>query len=1222
MKIHSLRFKNINSLKGEWKINFDDPEFRDSGLFAITGNTGAGKTSILDAICLALYHETPRQRSLSKTSNEVMTRHTKECYAEVEFTSSGKRYSSSWSQKRSREGSKDPFSVVKMDLIDVAEGKSLQDAHKVGVKKQLIEKLTGLTFERFTRSVMLAQGAFTAFLKADSNDKAAMLEELTGTTIYSLIGRKVYAQQKEKKQLRESLQVQYEAKDLLNHDQLAELNSQSKSKKADKSDHEKAVTRLKQAVDWFVKLDELEVKSKQSSETLKEVEKRVEAFKADKARLDRYLPALKVKPQYDETLRIGKELAVCTDKVESLEKEQGKIRANYAELVENQKLSEKELKEFKQKKEATEKKINDEVVPLDGKIVTEQKKAEELKQQCESLHKDEEEAKQRLKTLVSALAKDKGQLVEKQQWLKDNESLSGLGEAYALLEKSLLERKEIFNACSTASAALEQDQKEYTIQCTQLDKRIQDHTQEKEKLVLKETELTKLKEQHATNLNGQTVEQCEDSLLQQHDKRNRCESLPTDAAELRKRDKDIVVLDCGIEQKKVSQAKSREELSKLVDQIEQAKKLHEAHTQVVERERQIMDLSAYRDKLSDGEECPLCGSTSHPKVTEYKVIELSESEKKCAESEVALADFTEQHRELNMKIGKEDLLIKEQTKQLFDTRKEWQQLHDSWLKKMSTLELKLSFQDEEQIQKVSDDAVNKFNALETKVKTLRVQAKDIVTLTATLAKLNESIKDQDTKNQLEQQKVDTMKKALSKSESDLKKQQESFKAIEDNLGERLRCYSVKLPKAGQEQVCFDELQRLADLYTKSKEAIAKLEHTISLDEQKQQTANGDLKKLHAELIKQRGAFDDVAKLVDLHTSEREKLFGTKRVDVERVRLKEELEALEKKCLKHNEAVKKSSEEVATCKATLQAEQNRKKLLSTELSAVEKAFETALSKSSFENKDEFIAALIGDKEYESLTASKEKLDKDLVEAQTCAKTNAQQLKVEQAKTVTTEPRDQSVAQYDAAAKELEILNKAISEIEFKLRQNEERKKQAQEIVEKIEAAMLDYEQWAELNELIGSADGDKFRSFAQGITMDYLTNLANKHLTHLFGRYLLKRGEKLELMVVDTYQADTIRPVSTLSGGESFLISLALALGLSDLASDKVNIESLFLDEGFGTLDEETLDIALDTLGGLNSSGKMVGVISHVEALKERIPVQINLHASGGVSRLDDKYVEG
>jgi exonuclease SbcC len=169
---------------------------------------------------------------------------------------------------------------------------------------------------------------------------------------------------------------------------------------------------------------------------------------------------------------------------------------------------------------------------------------------------------------------------------------------------------------------------------------------------------------------------------------------------------------------------------------------------------------------------------------------------------------------------------------------------------------------------------------------------------------------------------------------------------------------------------------------------------------------------------------------------------------------------------------------------------------------------------------------------------------------------------------------------------------------------------------------EFDLWQQLNGLIGSADGAKYRKFAQGLTLDHLIYLANQQLQRLHGRYQLRRRSlgELELEVIDTWQSDAARDCKTLSGGESFLVSLALALALSDLVSHKTSIDSLFLDEGFGTLDPETLEVALDALDSLNASGKMIGVISHVEALKERIPVQLKVHKAGmGISSLETRY---
>jgi DNA repair protein SbcC/Rad50 len=216
-----------------------------------------------------------------------------------------------------------------------------------------------------------------------------------------------------------------------------------------------------------------------------------------------------------------------------------------------------------------------------------------------------------------------------------------------------------------------------------------------------------------------------------------------------------------------------------------------------------------------------------------------------------------------------------------------------------------------------------------------------------------------------------------------------------------------------------------------------------------------------------------------------------------------------------------------------------------------------------------------------------------------------------------------AQLQALQSEVRTLSQRQGELRAQLQADDARRSSQQALFAEIEAQQSEHALWQQLNGLIGSADGAKFRKFAQGLTLDHLIHLANRQLARLHGRYQLARkgSGELELEVLDTWQADVARDCRTLSGGESFLVSLALALALSDLVSHKTSIDSLFLDEGFGTLDGETLEVALDALDNLNASGKTIGVISHVEAMKERIPVQLRVYKGVGLgySRLDARF---
>jgi exonuclease SbcC len=222
MKILSLRFENINSLKGSWKIDFTEAPFDNNGLFAITGPTGAGKTTILDAICLALYHETPRL-SVSKKQNELMTRHTSHCMSEVEFEVKGQGYRAFWSQKRARN---------KLDgnlLEPVAELAKLDGtivSDKLRTVRTDISELTGLNFSRFTKSMMLSQGEFAAFLNAPANERAQLLEQLTGTEVYGDISKQVFDNHRSASDELKLLQAKSQGVTLLNDEQVSELEQQ------------------------------------------------------------------------------------------------------------------------------------------------------------------------------------------------------------------------------------------------------------------------------------------------------------------------------------------------------------------------------------------------------------------------------------------------------------------------------------------------------------------------------------------------------------------------------------------------------------------------------------------------------------------------------------------------------------------------------------------------------------------------------------------------------------------------------------------------------------------------------------------------------------------------------------------------------------------------------------------------------------------------------------
>ena len=213
MKVLRLSFKNLNSLTGVWEIDFKHPDFVSSGIFAITGPTGAGKTTILDAICLALYGQTPRLGRITQGENEIMSRQSGECFAEVEFETAKGHFRCHWSQHRSRRLADGQLQSPRHEIVEAGSGAILESKLRAVAEK--VEDVTGMDFDRFTRSMLLAQGGFAAFLQARPDERAPILEQITGTAIYSRISIKVHERTTEERTRLAELRAELEGIALL-----------------------------------------------------------------------------------------------------------------------------------------------------------------------------------------------------------------------------------------------------------------------------------------------------------------------------------------------------------------------------------------------------------------------------------------------------------------------------------------------------------------------------------------------------------------------------------------------------------------------------------------------------------------------------------------------------------------------------------------------------------------------------------------------------------------------------------------------------------------------------------------------------------------------------------------------------------------------------------------------------------------------------------------------
>ncbi len=1072
MKILELRFKNLNSLYGEWAIDFTDPEYAAGGIFALTGPTGAGKSTILDAICLALYGRTPRLNKVNKSGNEIMSRQTGECYAEVLFESQAGRFRCHWEQHRARKKAEGNLQDQEHQIADADTGKPVET--RKSLVGRVIEEKTGMDFDRFTRSILLAQGGFDTFLKADVEQKSRILEQITGTEIYSEISRRVHERQRDEREKLSILNAETSGIVILEPEQEKEIKDDLAARQKQETEIAAKSTETGKAITWLTTIGNLNKEILSLTDEAAKLKVDTEAFKPERAKLELATKAASLDGTYVSVTSLRKQQA---DDQAGLKKDEAALsELETSASTQAEALKSAELLTMQTKEEVkTAAPLIRKIRSLDQKIAEQAKAVSEGSDACAKEAEKIETCKQvRAKEQKKLTAAEKT-LAAADQYLKENardewliSGLAGVEEQFGnlLARQQEIDRQETdLKKADTAVTDATKKLKEASRQCA-----------------LKKQELESVAEilQQGKDALGALLG---DKLLREY--RREKETLLREMAFIRK----------------------------------------------------IEELEDHRAKLEDGKPCPLCGSVEHP-FAEGNVPVPDEIEQKI-ESLTRLIDKADEQEAAIKKLEQAETTAR---KNLNDSeRKETEAANDKKAAEKSLAELK-------------DALLN----LRTGFDALKRAISD---------KLDPLGYTVDFSNP---------KSAISNLKSKLKKWQEQVKQKTD-IEKQIAAID-------------NEMKRLGAVIDAQAEALT--EKLRNLERLKKELADG--------------------------TEERKQRYGDKKPDDEEGRLNKATADAEKAEKKARALNTKLQQKLATAKANVDSLKKRIKKRAPELKKAETDFSAALITAGFADEKAFLEAGLSQEERESLSSRARELDDAGTELKAKQKDREMRLAKETAKKLTNKTLEELEPQFKEFEKSLKELRNAVAGLNHKLNENTAAKERIKEKQSAIEAQKKECHRWENLHSLIGSADGKKYRNFAQGLTFELMVSHANRQLKKMTDRYLLIRDEQqpLELNVVDNYQAGEIRSTRNLSGGESFIISLTLALGLSKMASRKVRVDSLFLDEGFGTLDEEALETALETLSGLHQAGKLIGIISHVSALKERISAQINITpVSGGRSSL-------
>ncbi len=1217
MRILKIELQNINSLKSKTPIviDFESDLFKDVGLYAITGSTGAGKTTILDAITIALYHSVPRFNSKTAKANllDVVSYGANEAMARVSFENQTKRYEAHWSMRLTSKAGKlltNPKEEVR--LKDLSTGEIIAEK-KTEVKNE-VERVTQLNYNQFLRSAMLAQGEFAAFLSASSEDKGKLLEQITGEDIYKKIGETIGAKIGEERRKLDGIRAKINAEDLLTDEQRQELKAEQDLLKKEIN---KLTTELKG-------VELISIWYKKKAELLKEQE-----------HLENHIIALEVEKQKNlsaiETLKRHEKAEPhkeLLDGIKRLEQEQLSNKARLQGLQESliilvAKITEAQKQEHKFKLEHQQSEANfnnwlpklDQVAKHDSDIkngnekkCATQKTLDECKGQISKLqnlfevtNKSQEEKAKELATIDDFLLKQKDcLLLEKQlaHWRSDL-IIRNRNRAHMLAEsKDINQKEEIF---SQTQVDLKQAANQYGSQQTKL---VELNETLKKTLKLLEANPVVILLTQREQLDKQKADFKDGSRLSQEAKR------------FGESEQTLTLL-----QKEL--ANEREILLKQNENIKLKKTGAESALKDAERildlESKIMSFDAERKKLAEGTPCHLCGSTEHPYVTQYQNITLSQSESQLDERKKTLEKLMKEEKSIDL------LQVANKTK----TESNASQLRtlEEQLKKTTedfkSLNIDFKIIESENIAKHLADLEKRSAELNLKIAEGQQLQKNKDLQDAACKKQTDAVSELKTKQATLSEKLINIERELKQRQTEFAKISQETEDLETQMRDDLAPYKLALPFVEESDAFVLSIEKQIATYH------AKIKEQLELRNLMTQLAN-DIKN-------NREQFNEKHKtqvVLDNDQKETETKLLTVSNDRKAI-LPLEISILDKReqLQKANVTSKKAFDQASQLLQTLntaqvsktkEAEnlQNEQTKSVTSLNQASLSFEKAIESSDFETRASVEQALLSLEDKTNLV----RIVKGMEDRNLELKTLGNRLKEDIEKLERQKIFELSSDEANKKQKNIEGDKSKLTERTGEIRQKFELDRQIKERNQAVTLEISKQEQvlkkWTDLMTLLGGSK-HAFNTYVQRLTLHNLIQLANVHLFKLNKRYSLrldatyKSGEELFFKLIDHYQTDEARYVDTSSGGEKFLISLALALGLSDLASNNVSIDSLFIDEGFGTLDSQTLETVISSLETLQAQGKMIGIISHVENLKERIPAQIKvLKKSNGVSEVE------
>lgn len=1245
MRILAIRGENLASLAEPFEIDFDAAPLAGAGLFAITGETGAGKSTLLDALCLALYDEFPRVKAQganetipdgeagtlsANDARTILRRGAGRGFAEVDFIArDGATYRARCDLNRARGRAQGAMQQRRRALWRVLpDGAAEPHASGINEVKSAVEALTDLTCDQFRRTVLLAQGDFDAFLRADAKERAELLEKITGTQVYADISRRAYERWKQENAALDRLEQKRAGIGLLSPEEREARAGEAATLAERKAEESAAIRAVEADLRRHEAIAEATRRRDAAGETLRVAQSAVEALAAERVRLSRIDAVEPLRGAWERLAEAGGRLAKAG---EAAHARRGAAEKAAAARGVAQTMADEAQAAYAatQAECARLAPVWEEAAALDRRIadaVTAEGARRDARENAASDAARATEALAGLTESIAAAERERAALDEAQA---RETGLAALPARFGELSESL-DKREGFSR-DIARLGDDRDAARKALALLAQRRAAFDEADAKDSEARAACEARIAEKSQALTILDEAGARARADALADADRlaahlagaaEKAAAAAALQAAALERREKAAADWRAAREAGATAQALLAA-LDARADEIARLADLAEATASE--------QAARLRAALVAGEPCPVCGATDHPHTQgphDAFVAGIRERragiarEQEAARGDLVKAQAAEATAEREGKDARE--AIERETARLAEAAESYAARRAAWA---ALPALDLPHPPEEWA-----GAKEPLAALASAIAAALSEARGRVSAAATL---RADIDAERGRRDLAASAIEarrTERAALEAEERDAAKALHEADIRIPELADRRA--SIDREWAGMLAACGigpDDLDRdpqrarrvLAARRDEQIARVARLDallEKLAADREARAGAEAAATAAARTLAEREAALADAGEALALLRARRAGLLDGEATGAHRARREEARDSAHAAAEAARTALDAAAREAAVAEADARNAAEAETEAAQALSTAEAAFAAALAARGVERDDALALLALSPEEREALRARLARADEALREARSA---------LGHCETALREAIGDGAPAQDAAALEalraaheerLARLDEDILANRLALQRDDEAREQAGALAREIAAAADVERLWAEMRDAIGSHDGAKFRTFAQSLTLEHLVALANRRLADLAPRYRLERaggeGGDLGLRIVDRDLGDERRSTRSLSGGERFLTSLALALALCSLEGRGSFVDTLFIDEGFGTLDAGTLDVAIDALETLQAQGRKVGVISHVEAMHQRIPVQIRVERLGaGKSRV-------